>query len=436
MKTKLLILSLLFTFSSFSVFAQQEKGIHGTENWLSIWTDFVPEATEYKEPTQMLSGDIKKDTKLFKKEIYLLAGNVFVKDSATLTIEPGTIILGDYKSKSSLIITNGSKIIAEGTQTDPIIFSSNRDIKKKGDWGGIFILGNAPVNKKGESWKLDYGLKPSSSNVLTYGGSDMESDSGILKFVRIEYAGKRTKNYGYHNGLMLAGVGSKTTINNVMVSYSEGNSFYILGGNTFLSKVVSFRARKNDFLINYGAQASLYNSLIIKSPYYTSAGGGSSIYLANYENIDETDTTKANTHLDVSNLSLMVLSDNLQNAMDIGLVNEGLYVKVGATFSIEKSVISGFNPAIILDNKIYINNENLENMRFSNMYFNNCNGNIFTDGKTNNEDLEYWYGNSSFKNVYSKGSDRETFIDVKNLEDPDFRLRINKIIAINLPDED
>jgi hypothetical protein len=436
MKTKLPLLSILLILFSFNALSQQEKGIYGTENWLSIWADFMPAETVHREPTQILSGEIKKDTKLFKRETYLLSGNVFVKDSATLTIEPGTVILGDYKSKGSLIISRGSKIIAEGTQTDPIIFSSNSDIKKKGDWGGIFILGNAPVNKRGDSWELEYGLKPSSQDIIKYGGPDMESNSGILKYVRIEYAGNRSKKYGYYNSLMLAGVGNKTIIDNIMVSYSEGNSFYILGGNTNLNKIVSFRASKKDFIVHYGAQTSISNSIVIKSPYYTASGGGSSIYIASYEEIDEIDITKCVTHLEGLNLTLMVLSDDLEVAMDIGLVNEGLYVKAGATFSIKKSVFSGFNPAIVFDNNTVINNDNLEKMKISNMYFNNCKGNIFIEGISNNEDLEYWYGNAVFQNVYSKGSDRETFIDAHNLEDPDFRLRINKIIAINLPDED
>ncbi len=74
-------------------------------------------------------------------------------------------------------------------------------------------------------------------------------------------------------------------------------------------------------------------------------------------------------------------------------------------------------------------------MQFTNMYFNNCNGNIFTENIPNNEDLENWYGNSAFGNVYSRGSDSETFIDVKNLDNPDFRLRINRIIANSVPEE-
>jgi len=122
--------ALIFLLVLSNSFAQQEKGIIGYDNWLSSWTEFKPSNTDYGEPTQILSGNITKDTKLLKRDVYLLLGDVFVKDSATLTIEPGTVIIGDFDSKASLIITGGSKIIAKGTQTDPIVFTSSRSDKK------------------------------------------------------------------------------------------------------------------------------------------------------------------------------------------------------------------------------------------------------------------------------------------------------------------
>tara|TARA_R110000787_G_scaffold28923_5_gene78808 strand:+ start:45004 stop:46311 length:1308 start_codon:yes stop_codon:yes gene_type:complete len=428
-----IIFFLLFPF--LCLFSQQEKGIYGNENWLNIWTEFNSSAKKYPEPTQILSGTITKDTKLYKKETYLLLGNVFVTNCSTLSIEPGTVILGDFKSKASLIVSYNSKIIAEGTQTDPIIFSSNRDIKKKGDWGGIFIFGNAPTNKIEESSELDYGLNPPSPDMILYGGTDVASNSGVLKYVRIEYAGKRTKNHGYFNGLTLAGVGSETILENIMVSYCQGSSFSVLGGNTTLYQLVSFRSKRGDFTFNYGAQSLLSNSLAIKSPYHTSSGGASSVYLASYNKKEEVDSTKKGTILYAENLTLMVLSDNLEADIKVGLVHEALYVKEGASFSMNKSIFSGFNPAVVLDSNILIDNENLSKMGFSNMYFNNCQGNIFTENNPNNEDLENWYGNNAFANVYSRGLNSVTFIDVKEMDNPDFRLRINKIIAISLPDE-
>lgn len=435
MDKKLPLVLVLFLLSVCSVFPQQEKGIFGIENWLSIWTEFNSGDKEFEIPTRILSGNITRDTKLFKKETYLLLGNVFVTDSTTLTIEAGTVILGDYKSKGSLVISNGSKIIAEGTQTDPIIFSSNSGVRKKGDWGGIFILGNAPVNKIGDKWELEYELNPTSPEIVSYGGDNVESNSGILKYVRIEYAGKRTKD-GYFNGLTLAGVGSDTILENIMVSYSEGSSFYVLGGNTILSQLVSFRARRNDFVIINGAQAFISNSLVVKSPYFSASARTSSIHLASASNKEEVDPTKNATHLDAENLTLVVLSNDLTADINVGLVHEAMYVGERTSFSITKSIFSGFNPAVFMDKKISVNTDNLNKMEFRNMYFNNCKGNIFIEGNPNNEDLENWYGNAIFRNVYSRGLDSETFIDAKHLDNPDFRLRINKIIASNLPDEE
>lgn len=410
------------------VVAQQEKGIQGSENWLNFWTEFKPVATDYDDPTQILAGNISKDTKLHKKEIYLLLGDVFVVNNATITIEPGTRILADYKTKASLTITKGATIIAEGTQTDPIVFTSNRDMSKKGDWGGIFILGDAPVNKVGTQWSLDYGLNTSAENSL-YGGTNDESNSGSMSFVRIEYAGKRTREYGYFNALTLAGVGTATTLENIMVSDAAGTSFYVLGGNVNLEKLVSYRSAGNDFKFDYGAQVSISNSLAVRSPYASNPGGASSIYITSHSDDTKVAIEKARTTIHAQNLTLLNLSKTLENDIDVGLVKEAVYIDKDASLTMDTSVLSGFNPAVILDNAIPVTHENLQYIRFSKMYFNNCRGNIFTEDISNNEDLENWYGNRSFFNVYSKGSDTETFIDPNNLDRPDFRLRINKIIA-------
>jgi hypothetical protein len=419
-----------------NLFAQQEKGIIGYNNWLNPWTEFMPNKVEYGKPTQILSGNISNDTKLYKRDVYLLLGDVFVTDSSKLTIEPGTVIIGDFKTKGSLTISNGSKIIAEGTHTDPIIFTSSRSVKKPGDWGGLFILGNAPTNKFGNESSVNFGLRPSDSKSISYGGNDPNSNSGILKYVRIEYAGKRTKDYGYFNGLTLAGVGQHTIMENIMVSYCEGNSFNILGGEVTLDKLVSYKSSGNDYEFNYGAQCWIINSLAIRSPYISGADISRCMYVSSHDIKEEVDLTKKQTLVEAENLTLINISDDLKYDIKVGLVNEAIYIGEDASFTIDKSVISGFNPAVLFDNTIKINSENLEKIRFTRTYFNNCKGNIFIKDTTNNEDLENWYGNRAFNNVYSKGPDSETFIDAKNSKRPDFRLRINRIIASNDVDDD
>ena len=428
---KKIFLLYVVSFTLHFCFAQQEKGIIGYDNWLYSWTEFKPNASSYDEPTQILSGQITKDITLVKSDTYLLLGDVFVVDSATLTIEPGTKILADYESKASLTITKGAKIIAEGTETDPIVFTSNRDTKKPGDWGGIFLLSDAPINTYGGLSSVNYGLRSSSANNIAYGGENDASNSGILKYVRIEFAGKRTKNYGYFNALTLAGVGNQTVLEHIMVSYSAGNSYAILGGTLHLEKLVAFRSNRNDFEFNYGAQCTLINSIAIRSPYVSSANGSRCMVVKSYNDKDESDISNRETTIEANHLTFVNVSEDILQDMEIGLVQEAIFIGNNTSFSINKSVISGFYPAVILDNTIKLNDANLSKIQFTKTYFNNCKGNIFKKDYANNDDLESWYGSSAFDNLYAKGSDKETFINVKSNSYPDFRLQVNRIIASN-----
>ena len=432
----LLKTALIFLLAINSSFAQQEKGIIGYDNWLDSWTEFRPSRIDYGEATEILSGNISDSITLTKRNTYLLLGDVFVTENATLTIEPGTVILGDFKTKGSLTISKGAKIIAEGKQTDPIIFTSNRSVKKPGDWGGLFILGDAPINTYGNQSSLNYGLRPSNFESISYGGDDPESDSGILKYVRIEFAGKKTKATGNMNGLTLAGVGNKTVVENVMVSYSEGNAINVLGGDLSMTQMVSYKNSKNDYEFNYGTQCKISNSLAVRDPYVSSPDGSRCLNVLSYDNKEDADPANSQTYVNAMNLTLVNVSNNLESDIKIGLVHEAIYIGNDAAFVIDKSVISGFNPAVILDDAIKMNEENLRRIEFVRTYFNNCKGNIFRKSFENNDDLESWYGSRAFNNLYSKGPDYETFIDSENKKYPDFRLKVNKIIASNDYDDD
>ena len=421
-----------------NIYSQQEKGIIGSNNWLRNWTEFKPSQKDYGEPTQILTGNITENTKLSKRDVYLLLGSVFVTNNATLTIEPGTVIIGDYDSKASLTISKGSKIIAEGSVTDPIVFTSSKSVKRPGDWGGIIILGEAPINRFGSGSAASYYPNLSGINYANtnYGGDNELSNSGILDFVRIEYAGKRITREKYFNGLLLASVGEGTILSNIMVSHSAGDSYSVWGGKVNLFKAVSYKSNGTDFKFNYGTQSAISNSLAVRSPYSSSDYGSKCLDILSYDKKEEFDFSKQNTLVSAKNITLINDSDNLVSDIEMNLVKEAIYVGANSKFQMDKSVVSGFKPAVILDNEININQNSLEQIAFTEMYFNNCKGNIFIENNSNNEDLENWYGNTSFFNVYSKGQDKETFIDLKNDKMPDFRLRINKIIASNAVDED
>src|SRR5690606_21627446 len=124
-----------------------------------------------------------------------------------LTIEPGTVIMGDKNSKGTLIVERGGKIMAQGTKEKPIVFTSAQPAGQRaaGDWGGLIILGKAPVNL-GNSAKIEGGVD------REYGGTDANDNSGVLKYVRIEFSGIAFQPDNEINGLTMGGVGAGTTV--------------------------------------------------------------------------------------------------------------------------------------------------------------------------------------------------------------------------------
>jgi hypothetical protein len=148
-----------------------------------------------------------------------------------------------------------------------------------------------------------------------------------------------------------------------------------------------------------------------------------------YEKKNETDFTKKSTLVVASNMTMLNDSENIKADIQAGLVKEAIYIGENAAVEMKRSVVSGFNPAVLIDSKTVINDASLKKIKFEEMFFNLCNGNIFTEYNTNNEDLENWYGNSLFFNVYSQTDNKEMFVDIFNPKKPDFRLQLGKITA-------
>ncbi len=416
----------LLFFVVFAANAQQEKGIFGSNNWLSNWTEFKPFAAEYNETSEILYAKISTNTTLYKRTTYLLQGPVYVTNGATLTIEPGTVIKGDYETNGALIITKGSRIVADGKETDPIIFTSNRPQKKAGDWCGVVILGDAPINRFGGAASLAYDLDPANT---MYGGATSISDSGIMRFVRIEFAGKKIKGFKDFSALTIAGVGSKTVIDNVMCSFANNISFEILGGDLNLNKLVTLKSNGDDFRFSQGTQCRIDNSVSIRDSYYSTSERSRCLNVASYDKREQADFSKKMSNVVVSNFTMVNNSKTFAQDLSQGLVKEAVFVHENTDLSIKKSVISGFNPAIILDEGIAIETKNLSKLKLSQIYFNNCKGNIFSENSTNNEDLEGYYGDPAFFNLYENIANDQMFLNVKGPKDFDFRIKVGKFAA-------
>ncbi|RUT69191.1 hypothetical protein D0817_16915 [Flavobacterium cupreum] len=424
MKTKVQFVLITLISSFFLQAQQQTKGIIGTNNWMNNWTNFKPVANEYNEATNIIAGTIDKDTKLLKRNTYQLVGVVYVTNNATLTIEPGTVIRGDDKSCGTLVITNGSKIMAEGLETDPIVFTTNKEKteRKPGDWGGIIILGKAPINTLGGLHTLPFDLEPMLNH---YGGSDAEDNSGILKYVRIEYAGRKLSALKELNGLSLAGVGRKTILNNIQISFSNDDSFECYGGDINMSNLVSYRTTDDDFDFTQGAQINISNSIAIRHPFSSDVSGSRCFEVDSYDKIQNTDMSKKLTRINASNITLVNLEENNQ-----GLVREAVYVRENTLFNLSNSIVSGFTPFALLEENIGNSDANLAKITFKNVIVNNCNGGITSESSGTTPAIENWYNKPEFGIGYTKMKNSELFTTPNIKGSPDFRANQNNTIAI------
>lgn len=209
-----------------------------------------------------VSGEITGDVAWEAAYTYLLSGFVYVTDGAVLTIEPGTVIKGDKATKATLIIERGGKIMAEGTAEKPIVFTSNQPSGSRsyGDWGGIILCGKAPVNTTSGESKIEGGPRS------YFGGTDAADNSGILKYVRVEYCGVEYATDNEINGITFGGVGNGTTVDYVQVSYSGDDSFEWFGGTVNVKHLVAFRGWDDEFDTDFGYSGNLQFLVGLRDP--------------------------------------------------------------------------------------------------------------------------------------------------------------------------
>lgn len=201
----------------------------------------------------ILEGRIITNVTLKAAYTYKLRGIVYVTNGAILTIEPGTKIVGENGKNGALVITRGAKIIADGTADKPIVFTSEAATPQRGDWAGVIILGQAPNNSSYNGvdgiGEIEGGVNTSDGMGL-YGlgaSSNVADNSGILRYVRIEYAGYAFLPDKEINGLTFGGVGNQTTIDYVQVSYANDDSYEWFGGTVNCRHLISFRTLDDDF---------------------------------------------------------------------------------------------------------------------------------------------------------------------------------------------
>lgn len=415
MKKRCSIVTALILFFSYSNINAQDFS-ESNNQWMKGWANFSPNKTDYPEADEKLPNIISTHTYLRNDVVYLMSGDVYVTNGASLTIQEGTIIRCDHENPANLIVTKGSKLVALGTKSSPVVFTSNKAPKSRnsGDWGGITIAGSGKVNTVSGSGLIEGDFNPQFS---VYGGNYHNEETALLSYIRIEFAGNTTKRKKGTNGLSLYGIGSSSLVQNIMVSYSGHDSYNIHGGTNNFQNLISLKAHEDDYQITDGFKGNLNNILAVRHPYITSPTGSYALEIDGYNKDLGYVRADAVTDITITNATLVNLSDNTNYQH----TSAAIYTSNSAVTYIHNSKISGFSDVVKFD-KSYTSMPIIQKaFMMDNSFFN-----IHSEGvtvanpamqKTSLDILKYNRFTKSFVDV------KELFQDPQNIAAPNFQLK-------------
>lgn len=309
------LLTILLALGLFSC----EKNLGGEEDPINVPT------------TTTLTGNINTTTTLTSDKVWTLKGYVYVTDGAKLIIQPGTTIVSDVAEKGALCIERGSQIIAEGTQSKPIVFTSGRPEGQRtpGDWGGIVILGKAKTNRSSEP-TIEGGIgRP-------YGGTNDSDNSGVMRYVRIEYAGIAALPNSEINALTLGGVGNGTILENIQTIYANDDAFEFFGGNVNGKNLYAFATADDDFDFDFGYTGTITNGVAKRDPQFVDSGdAGNGVEC---DNDGTGSAAQPYTHPKLFNMILV--GPNVSTAL--ANHNLGLRFRRSTQFTMKNSIVWGW----------------------------------------------------------------------------------------------
>lgn len=284
----------------------------------------------------ILSGSLTGEQTLEAKE-YILNGTVVIEDGGRLNIPAGTTIKAREGFSSYLLVAQGGKLYAEGTATNPVVFTANTTSPTSGYWGGIIINGRAPISGTNADMS-DTGLTEIDNN-YRYGGSIANDNSGVLSYVQILYAGARSTADIEHNGLTLNGVGNGTTIENLYILESADDAIEFFGGTVNVTNLLAVNPDDDMFDFTQGYSGTLKNCYGVWESNYTSTeadprgieadGNLDGIYPSHLRQSD----------FRVENMTIVNNAANTQNNVD--RMQDVIKIRRGAKATITNALVKG-----------------------------------------------------------------------------------------------
>lgn len=307
-----------------------------------VFSSFI--SAQLSPVDSVIEGNINSNAFLTKAKRYLLRGFVNVNPPATLTIEAGTIIYGEKSSKGTLIINRGAKIIADGTANNPIVFTSQQPQGQRGpgDWGGIIIAGYATINVPGGTAVIEGGTG------TVYGGGATTNDddnSGILRYIRIEYPGIAFLPDNEINGLTMGGVGRGTTIEYIQVNYSGDDSYEWFGGTVNAKYLIACNGVDDEFDTDFGYRGKIQFAFGLRNPNIADISGSNGFESDN----DGTGTFNSpRTQPWFSNFTIVGPMSDTSATVNPNF-RRGAHLRRSTQTSIYNSIVMGYPVGLLID---------------------------------------------------------------------------------------
>ena len=313
--------------------------------------------------TVTLSGRITKDTTLFAKDVNYLSGIVYVMKGVTLTIQEGAKVMGKSSGAdvAALVITRGAKIIARGTAEKPIVFTSAAQNPASGDWGGVVLLGKARVNTT-LTWKgtavagltsveggindTEIGLGLAGSGDAAFPTGNDADNSGVMQFVRIEYAGYAYQPDNELNSLTMAGVGNGTTISHIQVTYAKDDAFEWFGGTVNCKYLIAYKTQDDDFDTDNGYNGNVQFGIILRDSVIADISTSEAF---ESDNNSGGTATSIQTTAVFSNITAIGPRIDPVYGKGNSLYRGGAHIRRNTGISIMNSIIAGWNRGIQFD---------------------------------------------------------------------------------------
>jgi hypothetical protein len=273
-----------------------------------------------------LTGNLTTQTLTADKK-YLLKGQVFVRTGQVLTIEPGTVVFGEKRTRGTLVIDRGGRLVANGTLDKPIVMTSNQAIgdRDRGDWGGLIILGNAACNQidpaiEGIDPAVFFGGNP--GNTTSSSTAVNNDNSGSMKYLRVEFAGIELSPNNETNSITMGGVGNGTTMEYCQVSYGGDDGFEWFGGNVNGKYFISFNSWDDDFDVDFGWSGNVQFGAAVRYPSYADQSGSNLFECDNGPNDNDVQPYTTGTFSNITGIGPIkngtsISNGNFQHSLDL-----------------------------------------------------------------------------------------------------------------------